>query len=492
MAQAIQFPYYQSSNRVPGTYVDFDSSNANTATFNQRSLLIGQMLPSGNTVANIPVIISSVVDAQAKCGMGSMLYDMAVNYRNADSFGELWILPLLDNPAGTPGVATVTITGAATASGTLNLYIEDTAVQTAVAVSDTPTIVATKLVAAMANYPGLSVTAAAVAGVVTFTAVHKGIAASDVSFVMNYYGVPNGEVTPPGLVVAITPMTAGTADPIIDIGLANLSNTTFDFIACPYTAATQLTSIKNFLSQATGRWGWGSQLYGIAWNAYRGTFGAATTFGLGQNDPHITTLPVLNSPTPVWAASAIYAATSGASLRSDPALPLTQLTLTGMLAPSVDQQLTLSERNTFYYSGMSGYTVQSGAVILERAVTNYQKNAGGLADNSYLDVETDAVLTFVARTLQSDISSKFARKKLVNDGVIAAAGSNIVTPSIVLSYAVGLYSSLADQGLVQNVAGFAANASAQNAGKGQVSLYLPVVLANQLREIAMDIAFSKP
>lgn len=493
MVQNISFPNYQSSNRVPGAYVDFDSSRANTTRFNQRTLLIGQMTSSGSAVAGMPVIIGSLTDAGSKVGVTSMLYQMVTASRAADPFGELWILPVADSGAGAAGTATITISGTATASGTVNVYVGDTVVQTAVSVGDSASAVATKIVASLANYPYLSATGSASAGVVTLTCVHKGVAACDLPLNVNWGGSANNEVTPAGLTVAVTQFTGGTGDPALDTALANLSNMTFDFIACPYTGTAALTSIKNLLSDQNGRWAWSSMLYGIAFNAVRGSFGTITTFGLSQNDKHISTFPILNSPTPVYKAAAIYASVCAASLRNDPALPLTQLTMTGVMAPSVDQQLTLSERNTFYYSGVSGFVVESdGTVILERAVTNYQKNPAGIADNSWLDVETDAVLTYVARSLQSDLSTTFARKKLVNDGAISAAGSNTVTPSIVLQHTIGLYAAKCDEGVVQDLATFAKNARAQNAGGGQVSLYLPVILANQLRTIAMSISFSKP
>jgi phage tail sheath gpL-like len=493
MVQNISFPNYVSSNRVPGDYVDFDSSRANTARVNQRALLIGQKTTTGNATLDMPFIVSSFTDAATKVGVNSMLYDMITTFRDANTFQELWALPVTENGAGTAGTGTVTFTGTATAAGTLNLYVGDTNIQVGISSGDTAAGAATKLVAAMTNYPYLPATAAAVAGVVTFTAVHKGIAASDLPISVNWRGSANGEVTPAGLTVAVVGMNAGTADPVLDTALANLSSMAFDFIVCPYTSSAALTSIKNFLSDSSGRWAWTSMLYGICFNAVRGTFGATVTFGLSQNDKHISTLPILNSPTPVWAAATNYAAVCGASINGDPALPLTQLPLVDILPPTIDQQLTLSEANTFLYSGISTFTVSSdGVVNLQRSVTNYQKNGAGIADNSYLDTETDAVLMYYARDLVADLSSTFARKKLVNDGSISAAGSNTVTPNIILQHVIGHYGSKVNEGIVQDAPTFAKTARAQNAGGGQVSLYLPIILANQLRTIAMNVSFVKP
>jgi phage tail sheath gpL-like len=43
----VQVPGYPTSNLVPGAYTVVDATHANTATQNQVTLLIGQMLGSG-------------------------------------------------------------------------------------------------------------------------------------------------------------------------------------------------------------------------------------------------------------------------------------------------------------------------------------------------------------------------------------------------------------------------------------------------------------
>ena len=96
MSGIINFANYPSSNRVPGVYAEVDNSKANTGTINQCALLIGPMLPSGTAAPNVPVILSGIGDAQAACGVGSVLALMAAQYRLSDTFGEVWLLPVPD------------------------------------------------------------------------------------------------------------------------------------------------------------------------------------------------------------------------------------------------------------------------------------------------------------------------------------------------------------------------------------------------------------
>lgn len=232
---AITFSTYPSTNRVPGLFFEVDPSNANTGVTNNRYLVVGQKLPTGSAAANTPVFCSTFRDAKALCGPGSMLANMVDTIRSSDQFGEIWILPVDDNGAGVASVHTATVTGPATAAGTLSLYVAGTAVQVAVANGDTATAVATKLAAAVNANADLLVTATSSAGVVTLTNRHKGQAAGDVDLRLNYLGTPGGELTPAGLAVAFANPTPGATDPLLDAALAATGEKTFDYVVTPST-----------------------------------------------------------------------------------------------------------------------------------------------------------------------------------------------------------------------------------------------------------------
>lgn len=489
---AINFTYYPDSNRVPGVYVEMDPSQANTATTLQRTLILGQITAAGTAPPLHPVEVESLTQMQTLCGRGSILAQMGENYLKGDTFGDVWLLPYLDDVAAVPAMGTVTITGAPTAAGDVNLYVGGVRVRALVSVGDTPTIMATSLVDAILANPDLAVSAlAGTAGVVDLTAHNKGEAGNHIDLRLNYLGQAGGESTPPGVTVTITKMAGGVGNPDISDGLANLSDQTFDFIITPYTDTANLDAIKYFLDDATGRWSWAQMLYGGAFSAFSGTLGECTAFGMARNDQHVSIMSYQDSPDPPWVWAAQVGAYSAASLRVDPGLPL-QYIGTQLKAPPIASRWTLGERNTLLYDGMSTTRVgDDGTVIIERECTTYQKSTSGAADDSYLDVETMYGLMFVARDLSNYLLTRYARKKLVSDTTPITAGSNCVNSLMIRASTISEYRALETAGYVQNSATFAKNIVVEDAGRGLVKILAPVDLVNQLRQIAILLQFRK-
>ena len=488
---AINFTYYPTSNRVPGVYVEMDPSQANTGTALQSTLLIGQRLPAGLSQANVPLQIESSAQATAVCGRGSILAAMAQRYLQRDPFGDLWILPVNDDPAAVAATGTITITGTATVSGTLNIYIGGQRVQVLVSTGDTAAIIGPNINTAINANDDLPVTSTAAAGVVSLTALNKGALGNDIILQSNYLGSAGGEYSVPGVTVAYAAMSGGTTNPSLVAGLANLSSHPYDFVCTPYNDTASLDALKNFFADDVGRWSWQSMIYGGAFSAFRGTLGACTAFGNARNDQHMSVMAFNGSPDPVWIWATEYCAASAASLRVDPGLPLQYINTT-LQAPPVATQWTLGERNTLLYDGMSTTRVgQDNTVIIERAATTYQHNAAGAADNSYLDVETMYGLMFVSRDLSNYLLTRYARKKLVSDTTPILAGSNCVNAPMIKASVIMEYRALQTAGYVQNADTFAKTVQVENAGNGLVKILAPVDLVNQLRQIAILLQFRK-
>jgi phage tail sheath gpL-like len=487
----IQFQYYPDSNRVPGVYVEMDASQANTATFLQNTLLIGQITAAGAAVVNTPVLVESQAQVLALCGAGSMLAQMATRYVARDPYGPCYLLPLADNPAGQAATGTIAISGTATASGTLNVYIGGILVQCAVSSGEAGSAIATALNAAIAANTSLAVTSSAASATVTLTAKNKGLAGNDIDLQANYLGVAGGQYPVPGVTLTFTAMAGGTANPDLTIALANLSSQAMDFICLPYNDTASLDTMKDFLADDVGRWSWEEMIYGGCFAAYRGTLGACTSFGLARNDQHMSVTAFNGSPDPEWIWATEITAASAASLRVDPGLPLQYINTT-LQAPPIPARWTLGERNTLLYDGMSTTRVgDDGTVIVERMCTTYQKNAAGAADNSYLDVETMYGLMYVARQMSDYLLTRYARKKLVSDTTPLMYGSNCVNAPLIKASVIVDYRALEQQGYVQNSATFAQNVVVENAGNGLVKILAPVDLVNQLRQIAILLQFRK-
>jgi phage tail sheath gpL-like len=489
---AINFTYYPDSNRVPGVYVEMDPSQANTGTALQRSLILGQMLSTGTATPEQPLEIQSMAQVENAFGLDSLLTQMVQNYLLGDNFGDLWVLPFLDNPAGQEASGSVDFTGTAvTIPGTLNMYVGGVDIQVACNLGDTAAILGTNFAAQVNATLELPVTATDAAGVVTLTANFKGELGNDIDIRANYLGPLGGEFTPAGVTFAITPFANGSANPNISTGLANLSDQTYDFIINPYTDAGNLDAMETFLSDYEGRWSWEQMLYGGAFSAYRGTLGELTAFGNSRNDQHNSVMGFDDSPDPSWVWASQIGGYCASSLRVDPGLPL-QYIATNLKAPPVQSRLDIGERNTLLYDGISTFRVNdAGQVIIERMCTTYQENAAGAPDNSYLDVETMYGLMFVARDLTNYLLTRYARKKLVSNATPVLPGSNCVTAAMIQASVVAEYRVLEANGYVQNSAIFAANIISEDAGNGLVKILAPVDLVNQLRQIAILLQFRK-
>src|SRR6266702_2641937 len=149
-------------------FAEIDNSHANTAVANQRALLIGPMT-TGAAAQNVPLLSAGTGDANTQFGANSVLALMTAAYRQNDTFGELWCLPLADAAGATAATGSIAVTGAPTANGTLALYIAGQLVSVAVAAGQTTAQVATAIAAAINAIPGMPVTAAVTTSTVNLT-----------------------------------------------------------------------------------------------------------------------------------------------------------------------------------------------------------------------------------------------------------------------------------------------------------------------------------
>lgn len=496
----LPFQNIPSTVRVPLFYAEVSNTQANSATQSQRALIIGQInragLPNsvaaGTATVNVPVISQGVSDAATLGGPGSMLHLMTQMYRLNDGFGEVWYLPLAEDGAATAATGTFAVTAAPSANGTLSLYIAGVRIAVAVLSTQNTTQIASAISAAINATPNLPVSASPTTNTVTLSALNKGPAGNDIDIRVNYLGTAGQEVTPTGMTFTITPMASGATPPVLTTGIANLLDKSFDFIVMPYTDATSLDALKTLLQDSSGRWSWQTQIYGHFFAAFRGTFSACTTLGTGRNDQHGSIMGFNDSPTPNWLWAAAFAGQVAASVRADPARPVQTLPLLGVLAPPLQSRFQLTDRNTLLFDGMSTFTVaDDGTVAIENAITTYQKNSFGQADNSYLEVETMFTLMAVLRFLKGRITSKFPRMKLAADGTRFAPGSAIVTPAMIRADQIAAYQELEFNGLVQRSDLFAQNLIVQQnaSNPNRVDVLWPGTLVAQLRIFALLAQF---
>lgn len=474
--------------RVPGQYIEFDSSRATNGlpVLPNRILVIGQKLAAGTAAALAPVVVAEAAAANALFGRGSMLARMVRAVKAADRYSELTVIPLADLDAGTAATGTITVTGPSTAAGTIALMIAGQRVPVTIASGLSANNTATAIGAAINAALDLPVTATVNAAVVTLTARHKGTCGNDIDVRHSHY---QGEGLPAGIALAIVAMANGAGDPDYATVWPVVGDGNYRTIVLGTATATILGAAK---AELDDRWGPVRMLESMAYGAKTGNQAAASAFGGALNSQLISIIGTGASPTPPWEFASSYGAICGYYSHIDPARPLHTLTLPLVIGPKEGARFTRAERELLLRDGIATYaTDQDGTVRIERAITTWQTNAAGLDDTAYLDMETVHTLAFFRQALRIRIATKFPRHKLASDGTNFARGQAIVTPGIIRAEIVALFRELEEAGLVEQLDQFIADLIVERDGSdpNRVNALVPPDLVNQFRSFAAQVQF---
>lgn len=487
----ISFSRIPANWKMPLYWVEVDSSKAGLPVNILPTLLVGHMIGTGvgagKASPNIPLPIASQAQADYSFGRGSQLANMFKAYFANNWASKVYGLPMAEGTTAATG--TITVTTAPTAAGTLHLYIAGWHVPVAVTATDTPTIVASAITAAITADLDLPVSASAAVGVVTVTCKGKGTYGNDIKLQDNYYGAVGGEIMPSGLTLTYVQPTTGAGDPLFTSAISALGETEIEYVALPFTDTTSLTAWETeFGFSDTGRWGWVRQHFGHLFSAKRDTYANLLTFGGTRNCPQLSVLAVeTNAPSPIWEWTAAYTAKAARALANDPARPLQTLHLEGILPSKGDTRFLLSEMNSLSMNGLATQLSQSDNIpMIARETTTYTKNLYGATDDAYDVVTTLATLAKLLRNQRQAITSKFPRHKLADDGTRFGAGQAIVTPKTIKAELVAQYRMDEFNGLAENATAFKNNLIVErdNNDPYRLNVLYPPDLVNQLRVFA--------
>jgi phage tail sheath gpL-like len=485
---SVGFQQIPADIRVPLFYAEMDNSMANSAVSTLRRLIVGQVndAATAEEIGKL-VLVSSLAQAKTIGGQGSMLAAMYDTWRQNDPVGEIWCLPV-KTATGSIASGKVTFTGAATEAGLVNLYVGGVRIQAAVASGSAAAAAASALATKINANADLPVTAVAAAGVVTLTTKWTGDSGNDIGLALNRLGKSNGETTPAGLSVAISALTGGTGTPDANAALAALGDAPFEFICVPWADATTLDAWKAAMGDISGRWSWAKQLYGHVFGAVRGTLGTLVAAGQLRNDQHATIFGFeAGVPQPFWRVAAAAAARQAVFISADASRPTQTGALVGIDPAPEGSRFTLTEYMSLLQYGIATLYYEGGYMRIQRAITTYQKNAYGQADDSYLDSETMHQSAYIVRRLKSIITSKYGRHKLANDGTLFGDGQPIVTPNVIRGELVSEYGNMERDGHVENSALFAQYLIVERDSKNpaRINVLYPPDYVNGLRIFAL-------
>ncbi|BAE73994.1 Phage tail sheath protein [Sodalis glossinidius str. 'morsitans'] len=487
----ISFNTVNANLRVPGFYPEMDNSAANTLQASGPALLIGHALPTAQMTLNSPMIMPSAEMIQQLAGRGSQLHRMVQAYRRIDAVGELFVIAVPET-MGTEAKGDITISGTATDSGVVTLYIGNQRILAAVKKSDTANTVAAALGKAINDNEDLPVTATIDADKISLTAKHKGLTGNDIPLMMNYYSPTGGENTPHGLNITITAMSGGAGSPDMDSVISAMGDLLFDFIGLPFSDTASLQKMSAEMNDTNGRWSPYQRLYGHVYTAKKATVGELVAFGDTFNDPHLTIAGYEKATqTALDELVAARLARCAIFLRNDPARPTHTGELNGVLPAPSGKRFTLTEQQSLLSHGIATANVEGGVLRIQRDVTTYQKNSYGVADNSYLDSETLYTSAYILRRLKSVITSKYGRQKLADDGTRFGAGQAIVTPAVIKGELCAVYRQLENEGIVENFDAFRQHLIVErNANDpNRIDVVFPADYINQLRVFALANQF---
>lgn len=247
----------------------------------QRLIMIGTM-KGGVGVAGTIYPIDSSDTAESLFGVGTSLTLMCRKGLDCAAYvgggPQFYAVGVIEPGGGAARTQTLTITGTATGSGLMPLTVKGLPLNVPINVGDNPTTIATAVVNEVNRIKNLlPVTAAAVAGVVTFTGNHKGVWGQDIVFRVS-------TLLPAGVTAVFAAGVAGTGVSDQTAALASIAGPEYDIIANENHAtadiALQLAHNTVAWGPSEKKWRWG--IFGEP-----GSIGTATTIASAANDKTI-------------------------------------------------------------------------------------------------------------------------------------------------------------------------------------------------------------
>lgn len=488
---SISFDGIPSDIRTNTHHVEFNSNRAVQGLSLGRHIimLFGILLSTGTITELTPKLVRTGDEADTFFGVGSQLAEMCRATKRANPYTEVWACGIDALTGGTAGTKTITVTGTATADGTIHLYVGGRYVPVAVSSGDVQNDIAAAIntaVQAHREYGRMPVTTGVATNVCTATMRWKGVDVVDIR--TNYN---NSDQSVPGVTVAIAAGAAGAGNPDVAELITAIGDVHYNTIVHPWTDSTNLTAIEE---EGLRRWGPMVQKEAAIYTAVSGSLNTATSLGSARNSPFLRIMSANTSPTAPWIWAATYGAVSAYAAQVDPARPRQTLPLVGCLPAAAASLWSQSDRNTLLFNGVGSHLVDDGGnVTIERAITSYQENAQAVPDVAYLDSETVDTLASIRTDLRNSVSLRFPRHKLADDGAAVPAGQAVLTPKGMKAHIAARYDLWADAGLVEAASKqqFLDDLVVERStsDRNRLNVQLSPDLMNQFRGMSAQVAF---
>lgn len=489
---SISFNEIPNSLLVPGFWTEFDNSNAGgNPAMPWKVLLIGSMLSaSGSAKANIPVQVFSGDQADVLFGKGSQAALMARAFLKNNTLLPLYVAGVADGTAAAHvDIPAADITASSVEAGALNIMVGGQSIIASVDYHATVQGVMSAIVDAINDAENLPVTAAldpaSSSTKIVVTAKNKGTAGNSIAVDFNFY---EGEVMPEGLSIASQhyQLAGGSGDPDVSDVIENIGAQWFNIIVTAFDGS--LNAIRDELDS---RWTATRQMTGVCFYGYNGDESGVKAKA-NKNSQVCVCLPLCKSPTPAFEIASFGAGAISTHAEADPAMPLTNWVIKGIVAPKNEDRLSMAQENQLLLNGASLINADaSGNVYMRRIVTTYLKNSAGGSDTSYQQLETIFTLSFLRWDWNNYMAGKYPHAKLAQDGYTYGPGQVVMTPKRGKAEALARFAYWQELALVQNYDDFKANLVVEinPSNKNRLDFLLPATLMGQLFTCASKIQF---
>lgn len=487
----VDFLEIPQGTRPPYVFVEIDPSQAGVGPAIQqyRVLCAGQRLSAGTVAQNTLFRATSADQVGKAFGFGSIVHGMAIAFFRSNRFTEAYFVGIDDAGGATQGTQTLTITGTATANGTLYLYIAGRRITVPIVSGDVQNTIATNVAAAITASEfaaELPMTAGAATNVVTLTARNGGTQGNTIDVRLNRN---DGEAVPAGVTVVIAAGVTGATDPSSSGAITAMGDLQFHLIAVGLNDAT---TVDAWHAALRTRFGPIEQKDGHAVFCRDDTHSNLVTFGQARNGRHTTTIGVFNFESPTWEVAASGMGIVAAKVQEDPARPVTTLELVGIVGCIPSDRFDFTERDLLLKNGIATAIPDDlGVVRWERMITHERLNAQGAATTAFLDYNTLATLSFLRWDARTQYSSTYPRMKLADDGTRYGPGQPIVTPKVLRGFFLGLFRQWEQRGLVEGFEQFEQDLVVERSAtdRNRVDVVLPPDLVNALLVTGVSIRF---
>ncbi|WP_417831705.1 phage tail sheath C-terminal domain-containing protein [Terasakiella sp.] len=482
------FNEIDAAGRSSGFQVEIDASQAGNYQQQRVAVIVAHGLASATKAAG-EIFLVSGQDGQASAtlaGRGSLFHSMCVEYRRNNQINELWGI-LLPEPAGTKSSLTIPFAGTATASGLLRLRYDGDPIDFTIAKDATAIDVANTLRAAFGvdtDYNWTAEVGADANLVLTFR--HVGLVGNDCRLLI--------EKLPAGITATLPDdgyFSGGDGAPSQTPAFVAMGDREIPYAGFPFTDADSLAAWDEEFNK---RWSPQRMVYGKAFTAVSGTISELQTLGVAFNSPFVVRFGSYGSGSPAYLRGARGLGRCAGALTGHPVRPHHYLELVGEDAPDYNDQFRDGDRKTLLYSGIATTKTINNAEVIDRSITSYLKNAAGISDTAWVDVQTVECVEVLAQLIRAACEKKFiiTRKILVSDGTKIADSVPHTTPSRIRNFLIQKYRFWERQGFVENMEEFVRRLIVERDKQDptQVLFKFPPDLANPLIRMVGSIGFS--